>query len=186
MGPTKAYINHKNLLHNFNLIKDAVQPAKVMCVVKANAYGHGSIEVSRTLVKNGVEYLGVAFPEEGIELRNAGIDAPILVFGAQLEDYFEEHIKYDLDFTLTARHQIDPLKNLCERLDKKIRVHIKIDTGMNRVGFLTKNIENTLDEIFNEPWFEVVGIYSHLSSSDEKDLSYTQGQIDRFNQIRSY
>lgn len=90
MGPTKAYINHKNLLHNFNLIRNAVKPAKIMCVVKANAYGHGSVEVSRTLINNGVEYLGVAFPEEGIELRNAGIKTPVLVFGAQHEDFFEE------------------------------------------------------------------------------------------------
>jgi alanine racemase len=138
MGPTRAYINHSNLLHNYNLIKKAVAPAKVMCVVKANAYGHDSVAVSKTLVENGVEYLGVAFAEEGIELRKAGIDTPILVFGAQLADFLDDHLEYNLDITLTSEHQIQILTKLCREKNKIAKVHIKIDTGMNRVGFLVQ------------------------------------------------
>jgi len=92
MGPTKAFINHKNLAHNFNLIKNAVAPAMVMGVVKANGYGHGSVEAALTLLENGAEYLGVAFVEEGLELRKAGINAPLLVFGAQPDELFEANL----------------------------------------------------------------------------------------------
>ncbi|MCP4412810.1 MAG: bifunctional UDP-N-acetylmuramoyl-tripeptide:D-alanyl-D-alanine ligase/alanine racemase, partial [Gammaproteobacteria bacterium] len=88
MGPTFVQINHSHLLHNFNLIREAVKPAKVMAVVKADAYGHGSIEIAKTLQEINVDYLGVAFPEEGIALRKAGVKTRILVFGAQLTKYF--------------------------------------------------------------------------------------------------
>ena len=186
MGPTRAYINHSNLLHNYNLIKKAVAPAKVMCVVKANAYGHDSVAVSKTLVENGVEYLGVAFAEEGIELRKAGIDTPILVFGAQLADFLDDHLEYNLDITLTSEHQTQILTKLCREKNKIAKVHIKIDTGMNRVGFLVQEAKKMIDRIFAEPCIQVIGVYSHLSSSDEEDLTYTRGQIERFNQIKSY
>ncbi len=184
MGPTKAYINHTNLAHNFNLIKNNVAPARVMAVVKADGYGHGSIEASRTLVKHGVEYLGVAFHEEGIELRENGINTPILVFGAQLADFFEAHLKFDLDITLGSLHQIEPLRKICMKLNKRACVHIKIDTGMNRVGFFAEDLSKALNAIFNEDRIEVVGIYSHLSGSDEENPDFTRKQIRDFLRIK--
>jgi len=186
MGPTRAYINHQHLLHNYNLIKNAVAPAKVMCVVKADAYGHGSIEISRTLIDHGAQYLGVAFVEEGIELRKAGIQTPVLVFGAQLPEFMEDHLRYNLDLTITGEHQIDPLRQLCRKHNKKARIYIKIDTGMNRVGFLMRDARTIIDRLYDESLFTIVGIYSHLSSSDEEDLTYTRQQLQRFDEIRSY
>lgn len=186
MGPTRAYINHQHVLHNFNLIKKAVNPAQVMCVVKADAYGHGSIEISRTLINHGAQYLGVAFVEEGIELRKAGIQIPILVFGAQLPEFMEDALRYDLDLTITGQHQIEPLRQLCLKHNKKARIHIKFDTGMNRVGFPINDAGTIIDQLFREPLFTIVGVYSHLSSSDESDLSYTHQQLQRFNAIRDY
>ncbi len=184
MGPTKAYILHTNFRHNLQLIRQAVSPAKVMAVVKADAYGHGSVETARTMLENGAEYLGVAFHEEGIELRRAGIAAPILVFGAQLEKFFEDHLRYDLELTLSHSEQIKPLGDMCRKLNTKARVHIKIDTGMGRVGFMADGDLNPVFKLLSDEWIEVVGVYSHLSSADEEDLSNAREQLSKFGYIQ--
>lgn len=184
MGPTKAYILHTHLRHNLALIRRAVSPAKVMAVVKANAYGHGSVETARTMLENGADYLGVAFAEEGIELRRAGITAPILVFGAQLEEFFEDHLQHDLELTLSRLEQIEALKHTCRRLHKKARVHIKIDTGMGRVGFMANGDLTPVFQLLSDEWIEVAGVYSHLSSADEDDLSSAKDQIEQFKMVR--
>jgi len=184
MGPTQAEIIHAHLRYNLNLIRKAVAPAKVMAVVKANAYGHGAIEIARTALQEGAEYLGVAFHEEGLQLRRAGISAPILVFGAQLPEFFEAHIQNDLDLTISYSEQIEPLFRICDRLHKKAGIQIKIDTGMGRVGFLAENDLSSVFELLHDPRIEVNGIYSHLSSADEDDLSYTMQQIETFNRVR--
>ena len=184
MGPTKAYINHSHLAHNFKLIKEAVHPARVMVVVKAEAYGHGSIEAARTLLHEGAAWLGVAFAEEGVKLRQAGIKAPILVFGAQLPELLEEQVQYDLDITLSYREQIKPLTEICKKLNKKARLHIKFDTGMGRVGFLSEEA-GIVEEVMNESRFELTGIYSHLSSADEDDPDYTLTQVAEFKRLQN-
>ena len=186
MGPTKVIIDHNHLRHNYHLIKNLVNPSKVLCVLKANAYGHGCIEVSRTLANEGAEYMGVAYPEEGVELREAGIKIPILLFGVHLSENFEQLVQNDIDITLTDLQHIDPIKEICNRLNKKARVHIKFDTGMNRVGFRMDQLEVAVERVFSEPSIEVVGIYSHFSSSDDNDLNYTKKQLKHFSGIRSY
>ncbi len=184
MGPTTAFISHDNLIHNLNLIQKAVAPAKVMGVVKADAYGHGSVEIAKTLIDNGVDYLGVAFFEEGIELRKAGIEVPILVFGAHLPEFFPQFLRYDLDITLTDRGQLEPLKALCKEQKKRARVQVKVDTGMGRVGFFPEKDFELIRQILEEPVWNAVGIYSHLSSADEDDPEYTQMQIRRFAEFK--
>ncbi len=184
MGPTFAEINHANLIHNVNLIRKINPKLKIMAIVKANAYGHGDVEISHTLNNNNIDYFGVAFPEEGIKLRDAGITTPILVLGAQLSEYFKEHLQYNLDITLADPYQIPLLKNLCRKLNKKANVHIKIDTGMNCFGFSYKNFLDYADKIFDEQYFNIVGIYSHFSSADEDDLSFTMLQLKRFQKIQ--
>lgn len=186
MGPTKVIINHDHLRHNYHLVKSLVHPAKVLCVLKANAYGHGAIGVSRTLMNEGAEFMGVAYLEEAIELREAGIDIPILLFGVHLSETYKQLIKFDIDITLTDIQQIEPLISTCKLLNKKARVHIKFDTGMNRVGFRMDQLELAVERIFSESMLEVIGVYSHFSSSDEDDLSYTKKQLDQFEKIKSY
>ncbi len=185
MGPTKAFIDHANFKHNVRLIQKAVSPAQVMAVVKANAYGHGAVEIAQSALEAGATYLGVAFHEEGIELRKAGITAPILVFGAQLPQFFEAHLRHNLELTLSYPEQIEPLRQAAQRLNIKPRVHIKIDTGMGRVGFLAEGDLAPVFELLNADWLTVAGVYSHLSSADEPDLSYTYEQIERFKTIRA-
>jgi len=184
--PTRAQIYHHNLIHNLKLIKEAVTPARVMAVVKANAYGHGSVEVARTVLANGADWLGVAIPEEGIELRQAGINAPILVFGAQPVGRFRLFLEHDLDLTLAHKEQIKPLQSLCRQTGKKARIQIKVDSGMGRVGFLHDRDRGLILRILEEELFDVTGIYSHLSSADEPDLSYTHTQIQRFKELRNF
>lgn len=183
-GQTKAIIQHQHLIHNFNLIRQAVGSTKIMGVVKADAYGHGSLEVAQTLIKAGAEYLGVAFLEEGIKLREHGIQIPILVFGAHLTKYFENHLQYGLDITITSLEQVPHLEEICQRMSKKARVHIKVDTGMGRVGFRFEEFTNHLDTLFNVPFIDVIGVYTHFASADENDLSYTELQLQRFNVIK--
>lgn len=184
MGPTAVYINHKNLLHNFNLIREKVKPSKVMAVVKADAYGHGSTEVAKTLENENVDYLAVAFPEEGIKLREAGIKRPVLVLGAQLTDFFQAMIDHKLEITITHLDQLKFLQNLTKESGKTAEIHIKVDTGMNRVGFYEAEYYQALEIVCSSKRIQLKGIYSHLSSADEDDTSYTQLQINRFNKLR--
>ncbi len=185
MGPTVAQISHKNLSHNINLIREAVGSRQIMAVVKANAYGHGDVEVSQTALEAGCQYLGVAFVEEGIKLRRAGISQPILVFGAHHSGFLKSAIDNKLDLTITSEEQISYLQNL-NRSNQKIAVHFKIDTGMNRVGFQFDQFENSFLKLLDNRIFEIKGVYSHLSSADEPDRSFTERQISRFEEIKKY
>jgi alanine racemase len=184
MGPTKALIWHKNLKHNISLIRSAVGQRKIMAVVKANAYGHGDIEISQSAIAAGCEYLGVAFVEEGIKLREEGIDQPILVFGAHFPDDLQKAINHNIDITVTNQLHIDFLDQLPDNY--KAAVHIKFDTGMNRVGFSYKDAPKIIDQISDLSRVVIKGIYSHFSTSDESDLSFAKTQIERFEQIRDY
>jgi alanine racemase len=184
MGPTEAHISHSNLRHNISLIRSAVGERKILAVVKANAYGHGDIEITKTAVESGCEYLGVAFVEEGIKLRQAGFDTPILVFGAHSPDMLKKAIKFNLEITLTNLLQIDFLNTLPAH--SKVMVHIKFDTGMNRVGFPHSDFKKVIDQIQRIPCIILKGIYSHFSTSDESDFSFAKIQIERFKKIRDY
>lgn len=186
MGPTTAYISHENLIHNISLIRQAVGSRKIMAVVKAYAYGHGDVEIANTAIAEGCEYLGVAFIEEGIKLRKAGIREPILVFGAQLTDYLKYALEYDLQITITSIEQLKFLRDLCSHKTLKIPLHLKFDTGMNRVGFQANDLQMVLDIVKNNPCLDLKGVYSHLSTADEEDEQYTRLQINRFNEIREY
>jgi alanine racemase len=185
MGPTVAQISHPNLSHNIKLIRKAIGSGLIMAVVKANAYGHGDLEVSRTALEAGCEYLGVAFVEEGIKLRQAGISQPILVFGAHYSGFLTSAIDNNLEVTITCSEQIKYLQNL-SRSNKKIPVHLKVDTGMNRVGFQLEQFKNIFINIINNSRFDIKGVYSHLSSADETDRSFTELQISRFEEIKKF
>jgi alanine racemase len=185
MGPTIAYISHKNLTHNIRLIREAVGGRKIMAVVKANAYGHGDIEVARTAVSAGCEYLGVAFFEEGIKLRRAGLSLPILVFGAHSPAYFETAIEHQLEITITSGEQINFLRAYCKGLKKTVSVHCKVDTGMNRVGLPLETVDRYLSDLLDIKNVLMKGVYSHLATADEADQSYAMTQINRFKDVVS-
>ncbi len=186
MGPTVAYINHRNLQYNINLIRQAVGQKNIMAVVKANAYGHGDVEVATTALQSGCEFLGVAFVEEGIRLRQAKITAPILVFGAHLNADLAQAIRYKLDITVTSDSQLSFLKKFSERIRVKIPVHLKIDTGMNRVGYHHENFDRALTAILKSRYLQLRGVYSHFSTAEDYNPAFARLQIKRFDEVRSY
>ncbi len=181
MGPTVAYIRHKSLRHNIGLIRKSVSDRKIMAVVKANAYGHGDIEIARTAIDAGCEELGVAFIEEGIRLRESGITTPILVFGAHLPEYFDKAAQHQLAMTVTSSEQIKFLKK--NPTSVPLYIHIKIDTGMNRIGFPDDDFTGYFCELQELEFIHIEGVYSHFATSDEKDLTYAQRQINRFQSV---
>lgn len=180
LRPAWAEIDLDNLIKNFQLIRNIVKNKKIISVVKADAYGHGAVEVSKVLDEFGTDYLAVATLEEGIELRVNGISKPILIFGY----IFPKQVNYLLDFNLTPTiYSFDiakELDNLCQMRKEKVNVHIKIDTGMGRVGVNWEESLEFIKEVNKFKNLKIEGLYAHFSSADEKDKSFTRIQFERF------
>ncbi|MFA7283829.1 MAG: alanine racemase, partial [Candidatus Omnitrophota bacterium] len=135
--PTWAEVNLGNLAHNFRQVKSLLDKrTKVLVTVKADAYGHGLVPVSERLASCGLDYLGVASIDEGIKLRRAGIKMPILVLGVTLEEDIEPFFTYRLTPSLCDRKTALAMNARAQALKKKISVHIKVDTGMGRIGIM--------------------------------------------------
>ncbi len=183
MRATIAEINLGHLKYNIQEILKKVAPSQVMAVVKANAYGHGAVPVARAALSTGATYLGVALVEEGIELRKNGIEAPVLVFGGAFPEQFDDFLKFDLDITLYTLSLIEQLNNRCLALNKKARLHVKIDTGMGRVGIHWQEAVDLIRKIKTFSHIHLVGIYTHFATSDEQDKTYALQQLTRFNQV---
>ncbi len=181
--PTHAIIDLKAIDFNTRQIKKRVGNVKVMAVVKANAYGHGDIHVARTVVKAGVEWLGVAIAEEGVTLRTSFPDIPILAFVPPVIDQLPLYIENDIDSTLCSLEVADALNTIAGALQKKAAVHIKIDTGMGRVGVSWETAVSFYRHVAQLKNIDIRGIYTHFSRADESDKSYTLLQLDRFAQV---
>jgi alanine racemase len=180
MGPTLTVIDHHNIYHNLSLIRQAIGHRKIMAVVKANAYGHGEVEVARTAIDFGCEYLGVAFIEEGLRLRNTGIDTPILVFGAHDPEYLVTGLSANLAITATSVVQLEAFNTILSGERSRLSIHLKIETGMHRVGLPIDQIETALSLISKSKHLHLQGIYSHFATSDDPDQSYAKLQLNRF------
>lgn len=168
-----AEINFDNLIHNLNIVKSFNRDQKIIAVVKDNAYGHGAVEVSKILVKNSIDVLAVGCVREGIELRKCGINAYILVMGVTPIEYLDELLEYNLTQTITSYEYAELLTNKLKIFNKKLKVQIKLETGMGRVGlFASDENYKIVNNIFRNPFFEVDGVYSHLSNSDYSKDEY--------------
>ena len=154
---------------------------KLLVLMKANAYGHGAVEFARLLEKEGVDYLAVAYPIEGIELRNAGIHLPILVLSGGT-DYFNEMIDFRLEPAIPNMYTLQALlKVLRKRGEASYPIHIKLDTGMHRLGFMSSEIDELTSFLPACPEVRVKSIYSHLATADDPTLDeYTLAQIEMF------
>jgi alanine racemase len=181
--PTIAEIDLTAIAHNIAAIRKKVIPAEVMAVVKANAYGHGACEVARTALQNGATWLGVALVEEGIELRKHGFTAPILIFAGELEFQIEEALNYNLQISITSPDIIPVLRQTAQRLHKRAIVHIKVDTGMGRVGIAWNNAADIIQHIYSIPEIHIQGLYTHFATSDERDKSYARYQNECFRTV---
>ncbi|MCX7920995.1 MAG: alanine racemase [Clostridia bacterium] len=182
-----AEINLDNIAHNVREIRRITNKnAEIMGVVKADAYGHGVMEVAKTILSNGVTRLAVSMLDEAIQLRKNGINVPILVLGYTDPRRAEEIILNDITQAVFSQDLAQALSNAAVKHNKNVKIHIKIDTGMTRIGFMpgysaVKNVE----EISKLPKIIIEGLFTHFASADEKDRSYTYTQFQRFMAIYS-
>lgn len=183
--PTKAVIDLNAYKMNIAALRSALKPGtKFMAVVKANAYGHGIIEIAKTALECGAEYLGVATPEEGLSLRNAGIKAPVLIFSGVYEGYADFIVRHKLTATVFSKAILQALQNAAQRAGEVIPVHVKLDTGMNRVGIKTNDeLEDLLKTAAVCRNVVIEGLYTHFAVSEIPDKSFTREQADRFRQM---
>jgi len=178
--PTRAEIRLGALRRNFARARDlAGKDAAVMAVVKADAYGHGMIRVAKELLAEGAGYLGVAIIQEAVELRDAGIDAPILVLGSPPDESLPLFARYGVDLALAGADKARAASESAAREGKPIRAHVKIDTGMGRIGVNWKALEPFAEEVAGLPALEIVGAFSHLATAD-CDPAFASEQVARF------
>lgn len=176
------------IAHNMREIRKITNPSsQIMAVVKADAYGHGFLEVTRTLLENGADRLAVAVLQEGKQLRSRGVTVPILILGASGNDSIEDLINFDITPSVFTYEFAKALSYEAERKEKVTKIHIKIDTGMSRIGYLAgddnEEIADEIIKISRLPYIEIEGIFSHFAASDEYDASYTHLQFDRFTDV---
>ncbi len=183
---TIAKINLANLAHNFLAIKKLVGRTKIMAMVKADAYGHGMIPIAQRLITSGVDYLGVAFVEEGIALRQAGVLTPVLVTGGILGKQFANFLDYNLEITLSSVYKLAELESVCQQKNKIAQVHLKIDTGMERIGIHSENASQLIDRAINSKWIEIKGVYSHFACADQVGSNFTKLQLEKFLNVVDY
>jgi alanine racemase len=178
---TFAEIDLSALSHNLGVVKTKTRNKAIMAVVKADAYGHGSVRVSKHLLRNGASMLGVAFIEEAIELREAGIKAPIVVFFEN--GNAETFIRYSLTPVIFGLKTARALSLKARKYNCRIPFHVKVDTGMGRVGFRIENALSEIPEIVRLGNLRPEGLMSHLSDPDMRDRAFSSEQIRRFNYI---
>ena len=179
--PVWAEIDLDAIKYNIDSIKRRVDTKELIAVVKADAYGHGALDVSKTLVENGATKLAVAVITEAMELRHGNINTPIMILGYTPLEFAADLINYDIEQTIFDLEYATKLSEIALNLGKKAKVHVALDTGMGRIGFLIN--DNSLNEILkisSLKGLEVVGIFTHFATSDESDKNYSNKQYKKF------
>ena len=179
--PTCCFVNLDALRWNFRQVRDKVgSSVKILSMVKANGYGQGATLVAATLANEGSDAFGVATLEEGLELRQGGIRSPIIVFAGAYIEQLDEYLENNLTPVV---HELGILKRLEERvrgLGATLPVHLKVDTGMGRIGFLPIEIDSWLTEIKRLQALKLAGVFSHFSQAESVEGDYTQKQLRVF------
>jgi len=189
-----AEIDLKAISHNARELRRITsQGSRLMAVVKANGYGHGAVEVTLAALENGADCIGVARMDEGLHLRRAGISAPILVLGYTLPEHSETIVAHRLTQSVYSFEAAESLSEAAARLQTRAKVHIKVDTGMGRLGLvldsprismlgkhLPGNAQRVIESISRLPHVEIEGIFTHFAAADSHDKTYTLQQLERF------
>ena len=183
--PTWAEINLGNIAHNVKAFRQHIpQTTRMMAIVKADGYGHGAVEVARAALAAGTDWLGVALVEEGILLRQAGLAAPILVLGFLPPESMSAIFQYHLTPGVVDLPTLEMLEDEARRQRRKLGVHLKVDTGMGRLG--PRGDEAGLAmarRIMSSTHLELEGVYTHFAAADEDDKSFTLTQLDKFKSL---
>lgn len=181
---TWAEINLKDYEHNLRQLRKLIgSKVRLMAVIKANAYGHGIVEIAKQAEKSGIEYLGVVCLYEGRLVREAGVKLPILVLNYIDPDGAKRALDLDLTLNVMDEDVLETVDKYARKLGKKAKIHVKIDTGMHRAGLLPDKAIKFIPEIESYKNIILEGIFTHFATSDEKDLSFTHEQLGRFNKL---
>ena len=180
-----AEINLDNIAHNVREIRRLVgKRTEIMAVVKADAYGHGVLETVNTMIENGATRLAVSMLDEAIQLRKIGVEVPILVLSHTNPERADELVKYNITQTVYSNEMAKILSDVAVKNNARIHVHIKIDTGMSRVGFLPGySAVKEVTAIQKMPGIVIEGIFTHFAAADEEDRTYTRHQMELFDII---
>jgi alanine racemase len=182
LRPTYAVVSLARLRANLAAVKAHAAPARVMAVLKANAYGHGLAAVARCLAPQA-DAFGVALVEEGIALRRLGIDKPILVLGGTWTRQIPLFLEHDLTITVPSIARLLDLEQAAAAAGTVARAHLKIDTGMERIGVRYYNAQSLLEAAARSRHVRVEGIYSHFANADAEDLAHARLQLERFHEV---
>ena len=177
--PTRILVDLDALSANLQAVRAHVG-VPVMAIVKANAYGHGLVPVARQMQAQGADQLGVAFLEEGITLRRAGITLPILVMGGIFGPQAAEFIAHDLEITVSSLDKLSQVESAAQARGRKAVIHLKIDTGMERIGVHSYSAGPFIEAAVASQWCVLKGIYSHLACADDPGSVMTALQLERF------
>ena len=181
MRPTWAEISLDSIKKNLETVKSLIgEKVSVLAVVKADAYGHGAVPVTEALVSSGVDSLGVATLEEGLELREAGFKHRIIILGGLQKEEVHSIVENGLTPTVYDIEILGPLSKEVEKIDTELEFHLKVDTGMSRLGIKTEDVHPFVKEYSNHNRLKLTGIFTHLASANDTSSSYTNSQITRF------
>ncbi|MBN1448175.1 MAG: alanine racemase [Bacteroidetes bacterium] len=186
LRPTVIEVDLDALRHNIAQIRSRVGQARIMGTVKANAYGHGLLRTAKELLRFGVDELGVAFLEEGIILRRAGVTAPILVLGGIIGNQITHFLEYDLQITASSVYKVRQIDETAGAMGCRASVHLKVDTGMGRIGIRHENAHELFAAAIEARNVDLCGVYSHFASSHDADPSFTRLQLERFMDALDY
>ena len=181
-----SIIDLSSLAHNFSVVKNKVGSARVMAIVKANAYGHGLVPCSLFLQSIGADYFGVAFIEEAIALRDAGITLPILVLGGVMIEQIPLFFDYNIEVMASSIEKLRAIDAYAQRSGIKAKVHLKIDTGLGRIGVRSVNARHFFEQAIRLSSIEIVGVASHFATSDDQDLSFARAQYAQFDRVTQF
>ena len=181
LRPTRYEVYLENLRHNFDKIKSFVGPrVQVMSVVKANGYGMGIVPIAKALEEAGCQRFAVATPDEAVALREAGIEEPLLVLGPSPIEAAGYYVDHDVAAALTDMDFACAASRVAEEKGKVARLHVKIDTGMGRIGFLPEELPYILPKLKGLPCIDIEGVFTHFATADESNLEYSRWQFRRF------
>ncbi|MDD2503541.1 MAG: alanine racemase [Clostridia bacterium] len=185
MRKTRAIIRLSQFEENIKQLKSLTKPnTAFMVVVKANAYGHGSLKIAEQAAKAGASWLGVALPEEGAELRESGVQLPILVLGDASQEQCKIALQHNLTQCVPSIGTARYLNEAARKYGKKVKAHLKLDTGMGRIGLRRiEEIKSFVNELSSMDGIELEGVFTHLAAADEADTSFTRKQIKKFDDM---
>jgi alanine racemase len=180
---TKADIDLSAIAHNVRVMRDEVAPAMVCAVVKADGYGHGAVAASEAMLAAGADWLAVALVEEGVVLRRSEVDAPILLLSQPRLDDIAAAVRFDLRLCIYSPEAVEAVADAAKRERRLARVHLKVDTGMHRVGAHPDDVLALAEQIAGHGSIELEGVFTHCAVGDEPDNPFTAIQLDRFDAV---